>query len=132
MKSEPKCGSVGSYKSSYSFSGQQVQKTHMELVKHKRRYCQVNSERDHLAYSCCILLGCALVSLATISGLSRAPWPPHCELGSRQIVKYLPFRKLQPPGDFKGFPVFSHSLPSRTRGVLLFLSTYWPHGILKR
>src|SRR6266478_2892449 len=40
----------------------------------------------------------------------------------RQNAKYLPFQKLQPPGDFKGFPVLSHSLPSRIRRVLFF----WP------
>ena len=55
-------------------------------------------------------------------------WPPHCESDSRQKRKLLPFRKLQPPRDFKGFPVFSHSLPSHIRRVQLFLSTYWPLG----
>src|SRR6266850_4004841 len=56
------------------------------------------------------------------------PGPPHCESDYRKNAKYLPFRKLQPPRDFKGFPVLSHSLPSRTCHVLLFLSTYWPLG----
>jgi hypothetical protein len=58
------------------------------------------------------------------------PLTPHCELDNRQNVKYLPFQKLQPPRDFKGFPVLSHSLPSRIRRVLFFLATYWPLGNL--
>src|SRR6266478_6567098 len=48
--------------------------------------------------------------------------PLRCELDNRQNSKYLPFQKLQPPRDFEGFPVFSHSLPSLIRHVLFF----WP------
>ena len=42
-------------------------------------------------------------------------------IGLPANAKYLPFRKLQPPREIKGFPVLSHSLPSRIRRVLLFL-----------
>ncbi len=56
-------------------------------------------------------------------------WPPHCELDARQKRKYLPFQKLQPPRDLKGFPALSHSIPSGIRCVQLFLATYWPVGI---
>ena len=59
------------------------------------------------------------------------PRPLRCELDTRQKPKLLPFLKLQPPRDLKGFPVLSHSLPSRTRSVQLFLSTYWPLGFLQ-
>jgi hypothetical protein len=63
--------------------------------------------------------------------------PTHCESDSRQKRKYLPFRKLQPPRDFEGFPVPSYSLPSRIRRVQLFFGhllaiwtvTYWPFGL---
>jgi hypothetical protein len=34
----------------------------------------------------------------------------HCELGSRQKRKYLPFRKLQPPKKINGFHISSHLL----------------------
>jgi hypothetical protein len=57
------------------------------------------------------------------------PRPPRCELDDRQKRKYLPFQKLQPPKNNQGFAVLSHFLPSRTRSVRLFLSTYWPLGI---
>src|SRR5260370_19265850 len=57
------------------------------------------------------------------------PRPLRCESDYRQNAKYLPFRKLQPPREINGFPVLSHSLPSRIRRVLFFLATYWPLGI---
>src|SRR5437660_10912571 len=57
------------------------------------------------------------------------PRPLRCELANRQNAKYLPFRKLQPPKKIKGFPVLSHSLPSRMPRVLFFLATYWPLGM---
>ncbi len=41
-------------------------------------------------------------------------WPPHCELDTRQKRKLLPFRKLQPPRDLKGFrffPIRYHRVP---------------------
>ena len=41
----------------------------------------------------------------------------------RQKRKLLPFRKLQPPRDLKGFPVLSHSLPLRYVTCWLF----WSH-----
>jgi hypothetical protein len=56
----------------------------------------------------------------------RTPVPPQCELDDRQFVKYLPFRKLQPPRKIKGFAVLSHSLPAPHRAVLRILSTNWP------
>src|SRR5258706_6772795 len=58
------------------------------------------------------------------------PRPLRCESDYRQIAKYLPFRKLQPPREINGFPVLSHSLPSATGSFLVFLSTYWPLGNL--
>ena len=48
---------------------------------------------------------------------------------SAENVSYCFFEKLQPPRDFDGFHVPSDSLPSLTRGVLLFLATYCPLGI---
>jgi hypothetical protein len=51
---------------------------------------------------------------------------PHCELDDRHFVKYLPFRKLQPPRKIKGFVVLSHSLPAPHCVVLRILSTNWP------
>jgi len=54
-------------------------------------------------------------------------WPPHCELDARQKRKYLPFLKLQPPRICERFPSFPILLPRVRVGVLLFLSTNWPH-----
>src|SRR6266436_2760766 len=56
------------------------------------------------------------------------PRPLRCESDYRQNAKYLPFQKLQPLREINGFPVLSHSLPSRIRRVLFFLATYWPFG----
>ncbi len=50
-------------------------------------------------------------------------------MDNRQNAKYLLFQKLQPPKKVKGFYIFSHSLPSRTRRVLFFLVTYWSFGL---
>jgi hypothetical protein len=45
---------------------------------------------------------------------------------TRQFVKYLPFRKLQPPRKIKGFAVPSHSFLAPHGAVLQILSTNWP------
>src|SRR6266436_1692324 len=60
------------------------------------------------------------------------PRPLRCEPDYRQNAKLLPFQKLQPPREINGFPVLSHSLPSRIRHVLLFLATYCHLGFVDK
>src|ERR1051325_526254 len=57
-------------------------------------------------------------------GLERRPWS--YESPSRQRSKFLPFRKLQPPRNFRGFYIAFHLLHSVVRQVLLILDTNWP------
>src|SRR5215216_4169292 len=44
----------------------------------------------------------------------------------REKRKYLPFRKLQPPGNFERFDGRSHSVPFVISYVLRIPSTNWP------
>jgi hypothetical protein len=81
-----------------------------------------------LAKTASVAAGCKSLKINGGAEGDRNPWPPHCELDDRHKRKYLPFKKLQPPKNIKGFAVLSHSLPAPYRAVLRILSTNWPQN----